>query len=378
MTDATIQTNTPNGSPILAYGEVRGSRRPHWNLILVTIVAIVLIVLGGVAYLMTRPIHLPDHVIAIAALHGGTPLPEALPAVWRNAAESTHGTMVIGLSQDANGWMPFAVVPRWVTIGSGSKHADGLVAVWTDEPIRNVSTRSLWSLVQLTWAARGHAAYLDLDLTRSLNNGSTLAGPIDGNIWYTNAQINTPSSLGLPNGDIAVDLTALPDAWPSVRSALADAGLDLEQAPETLSWTSTTSALPLIELRAAPSLPTSTRQAVAALGRRADFEPITLPDGTLAERMLLPNATSVSAYTDWEAVSGTRVRLTETTASVLDGVNTSSTPPCDDATVIAHLSRSAMTDLFHRVIPGLRLAFDLSIAEKDGKALVCVSKLSTP
>jgi hypothetical protein len=120
------------------------------------------------------------------------------------------------------------------------------------------------------------------------------------------------------DGDISVDISALPETWPFLQNILNEMGLHLDQVPETFTWTNTSSSFPFVTVdfgEASPS--TSTVLAFASIAGLYDIERIQLTDGSYVEGLLRPNSLFSSSSTySWSVSTNTTVQINTHSATI--------------------------------------------------------------
>lgn len=374
--DTHIQTSTPQGSPILAYGEARGPRMGRrTRLVLIGLTMIVLIV-GIPVVFLTSSLPFPERLSVLAAVRGGTALPEGFPRVWRETAAKSRLPLLLGLAWSNDRWEPFVVAFRFGARAGAHVVSKGVFIVQSDQPLTLASRARPFEIFRKMMPLTRYGvfvtffAYLPSD-----ESPIAISGPIEGNVWRTSVRLDPHETRELPAGDVAVDVSSLPEAWPFIRGALSDTGLQLneDERPSVFSWTQATSALPLVVLRYDAPLSTSTLLSVAAATGKYDVARIQLPDGTLAEDLRLPIQLFASTSTnEWGVVTGTTIRMDRTSIAIQGEVPLPSpTGACDAGRTVMRLSRRAIAPILQRLSLPLEPRADVTIGEKDGNMRIC-------
>jgi len=369
-----IQTTTPAGSPIMAYGEARGPRMNGRTVGFALLVLVFLIVVGVGAATLFWPVDLPKNTFILASFHGGEHLSDPLPRVWQNTAETSKLPFVAGIAKTADGWQAFTVTLRGFGDAGSWTHATGPFVIHADTTLDLEKGFRAYMIERPIYALKSHAAFvtikgdaLDASLTGSLN------GVIDGNVWKTTTRLTDHALHDLVSGDLAVDLRALPDAWPSLKDALHDQGFELDTMPETVAWSQTSGTLPALTLDFGADHPsTSTILALAAAAGDYDEVKIQFPDGTVAQDLRLPlHILASTSSVDWEVTTGTHVRIGLNTASINPSqIGPSFVPHCSGRPV-AHFGQNIVLSLAQRFNPSFSGSASIDLTENNGVLQIC-------
>lgn len=368
-----IHSNLPASSPIIAYGEARGPNLRPKLLALIAGSLVVGLIGVGIWMFARMPIAFPNDSPLVLVVHGGTELPESLPTLWRDAARQSPLPVLVGLSRTENGFEPFVLLPRWRQLPAANNSIKGVTRIVSNVPLPLAENIHAVDLASLFLQLFRHPAYAVVNATGKISD-RTMSGSLDGTTWHTETAIATSATQDLPDGDMSVDLTALPDAWSAIDDALARSGFVLEagDAPSALGWTMTTGSTPTLALRYDNGLASSTLLAIAAATGVYDEHPYTLSDGTVTKELGLPFY-AIQA-TDTPNASGTApLHLEGTTLYIGNRTETVHVEPiCRDGRPIMRFSKTA-TQNMKSAFPFL-ISFQLTeieFVDNQGKLVVC-------
>lgn len=354
--DVDIRTTTPNGSPLLAYGTASSFPGPGGWLRYAAIAAVVLLILGGTVLAVTAKLQVPQNPLLIAVIPGHTALSDKLPEIWRKETAQTALPILIGASVRDGKLIPFAV-----TLGlrkTFTLHID-------EAGVQTQAWAATDLLGHLLSRTKGHLLVRPSALGLPL---SDIAGDLTANGWETTLSVPAPSGP-LPPGDVAIDISSMPEAAEPIEHALEGIGYglpsDLPQ-PKSLAWQWSSSTANGLRLDFASPVASSTSamlERIAVPTTRA----YTLQDGTLMQEYIDEGSSisSSTAYGAWQA-DGLAWQSPDFDGSRShDGSCPQGAPILRlDERALTHISRS--TSLF---IPFTRL----EAASLKGKLLICAS-----
>jgi len=379
--DTEIQTSTPPGSPLLAYGESRRSRIPGRLIIFCVASVVVFGLLAALIGAFVFTVELPKNTVLLAAFHGQSQLPDPLPRIWQHTAETSKLPFIAGIAQTDTGWTPFTITLRGFANAGGWTHGASLFALHADTPIETKSTHRAYEIGPPIIQLWKHEVYVILSTSASplsQNSADLIRGSIDQNIWKTSARITSHATDELVAGDLSIDLTAFPESWPLSRDALKDTGIDIDQMPETLSWTAASGTLPTLVMTYGPASPsTSTILGLAAATGQFDTAQVQLPDKTMAEDLRLPRSLlSSTTSAPWEirptaATSTPHMLIEPHLASIVFGTATQPLLSLCSGRIIGFLNSSAIQTIAQRL--GILFESDRSIElmEDEGHLSIC-------
>lgn len=370
--EANIQTNTPQGSPILAYGEVCpptfGSPRHWFGILLACIVALC----GLFVATLFFKIPFPEQVVALVVLHGKSPLSDPLPRIWQNTSETTSFPFIAGIVKQNGEWKSFTITFRgFGNAGAWTKDA-GPFVLRSDSPLVLEQTTIQNILAPILKLGR-HSAVLQIngDQIHPTFSG-TLRGTIDGTTLTTDHNIHSPSSSPLRDGDIVANLNALPTSWPFIKESLASSGIPLDEMPSSIAWTKTTSSLPELDLfyDAGPS--TGTILSLAVVAGQFDEMRIQLPDGSVAEELQLPtHVLTGTSSLRWDTSTGASIWIEGNAAHIQTGALRPHIPVTCPGRLLAQFSRQALQDMAERLNFPKESMRELQLVDQDGQLVVC-------
>lgn len=273
------------------------------------------------AMLMRWWIPLPQHLVALAVVRGGTNLPQAFPSIWREELRTSQMPIFLGLARTSQRIEPFVVSCTLLRCTIFPRHlSPSPRAIKSGESSAHVLT---WN--RLAWISGlvFSPAYLRLD-THEIHPSlqEIVSGPINAfGQWKTNIRLPDASSFvsglrsPLPQADIALDLERLPEAWPLLLNALRPRGiyLDILEKPSSVGLTFSSSSAPEIELHFAQGYATSTATHFAAAMGIFSTLPYRLADETVVEELRLPEYADLLLRADDTQPTTTRKDAYEST-----------------------------------------------------------------
>ena len=287
-------------------------------------------------------VSVPERVVLIAAIRGGTPLPNGLPRTWMSVKEHKKFPSLVGLALQDKRLVPFAFHPG----------QQGLLTFESEIPI---SRPSRMPLAQILWLL-GHTivahGYLQLDGSHFDERlAFHLAGPIDrSGTWRTDARLSPAPSQALPSHEVAINLDALPDAWPLIQSVTREEGflLDESERPALFGWTSASSSIPIVELHFTTKPSATTTLAFASAAGLSESVRTKLPDDVVVEELHKPTFVLQATSPVLIALeSGLQLSITDQTLATVSSEKISPVSPCDArGRPILHISGSALQSLF--------------------------------
>lgn len=372
--ESDIQTQLPEGSPLLAYGQ-SGTRQTKTVLAVIAAGVVLLGILCLIWALGFWNIALPEQTIALAAIHGRTELPESAPELWRQAAEQTSHPLLLGLARKTDEWVPFVLGVRSDPIVGEFQAHEWLLLLQSTEAIEQTRLHSFRSLLNLVRSLKSHRAFLSLSLEAPTSSSTPLVirGPIDGTTWTTDAPLTIPAHT-FSAADLNLNIAALPDSWSTLVSTLSPHPLPipLEEEPLALSWTMSQGTREQLELEFEAPPSTSTRQALEAAAGIFGVRPYSLPDQTLAQELTPPLAESQTLSTStMSALDEDKKRVT-LGGPIAFPVDLGS--PCAPEPFALRLSQTSMNAVLEQL--GLSLRFpgkSFIVASKEGKAIFCIN-----
>lgn len=378
MSDAEIHPELPLGSPILAYGT---SRPPRVRRMLLAIAAGIFVVLAGaIAWLWTAKTRMPDRVVSIAAVRAGTQLPDGFPLAWKDATRDGASSL-LGFVLTEHGLEPFAL-----TLGSPSGAApvsamkNGRFTVLSEQPIAVWRDAPLTEPLALLLKTLFHPAYLRVDPSAfGVDENHLIEGPIDahGN-WNTNTKISGASPQELPSGNIAIDASAFPEAWPIILRELRDRNFDFEPdaSPVAIGWSVSSGTTPLIDLRFAHDVSSSTILSFASAAGLHDVASFKLLDDTVVDELRLPENRLASTSSDaLRTGEGSHLEISGTRLSVVpDAPAPTPASPCSEGRPLLRVSREAIdAALFTSGVPLVHPFQNIEAVELNGKLQICTN-----
>lgn len=370
--DATIQTNTPQGSPILAYGEVCppkfGSPRHWFGIVLACIVVLCSFFVAALFF----SVPFPGQAVVLIGLHGKSSLTDPLPRIWQHTAETTSVPFVAGIVKQHGEWIPFTVTFRGFGNAGAWLQSAGPFVVRAETPITLEPTAIKDILSPIMKLGRHSATLLINGDNIDPAFSGTLRGTVDGTILTTDKGVATPSNISLGNGDVVANLNALPESWQFIRESLMDVGVALDEMPSSIAWTETTVTLPELDLVYDTGPSTGTILSLATLAGQFDTERIQLPDGTVAEDLRLPaHALTGTSTLRWDVSSSTSIWINGPEAHIQTGAIRPQTSRICPGTLLAQFSQHAIENVAERLnIPndGLRT---LQLVALDDRLVIC-------
>lgn len=374
-----IRTSLPNGNPLVAYGTA-----PRWNprrIAAIAAGALVLLILApAITYLFVGRIPFPEHAAVTASVRASSGFQESLPGIWGRAARTGAFPALLGLSMRDGRPEPFVVTPRWSDIPSSHVRRSGPFAIWSDAPISAWSERRPWDLVRPFIRLTRNETFISVDLDElapGIGTGS-VSGPFASGVWTTEAVLPTRDANPLPPGDLGIDIASFPDAWPAIRSALAENGITapIDSTPTAMGWTVTTGTIPEIRLRFENGVSTATVLAFASAAGVFDVVQVKLPDDEVVEELRPPSGrVSSGSPIRWEVASGTWLVVSGTELSLQRAPmpETDTDRVCSDGRPVVRLSPKAVDLLLQQFgIPERNFFKNVEISEASGKMIVCL------
>jgi hypothetical protein len=310
--DPEIRVDLPSSSPIIAYGETRQPRGNKFLALFAGGFLLIFLVAALIASLLIR-VPLPDNTVLVATVHGGSSLPNGAPAVWQVAA---HHPILLGLAKGEHGLVAYRVGLVSDQRTENSKIATWPFAISSDAPLSTNESRSIFEIIWSAIRLGNHQAYITLNTKPLTEANEQITGFIDDGVWKTDVRTASTNTT-LPPGDVSIDLTSQPDAWPAIRDMMAQAipGLTLNEQPTTLGWTMATDT-PRIVASYASTPSTSTLLAFAEAAGLHDENELALPDGSAAVEFEPPmNTILASGTAALTSASGTQLHISDQTIS---------------------------------------------------------------
>jgi hypothetical protein len=248
----------------------------------------------------------------------------------------------------------------------------------SDGPLELSPTRKLRELLALLMRRGRNDAYLVLDASAlNLGGGQMLSGPITNGVWRTDQKIDAVSATDLPEGDVSINLRALPEAWPAIKSVFGETGLMSlpSEAPSAIAWRVSSDAPLSMELRFESGVPSSTRAHFAAATGVYSIRRTTLPDKNVIEELDLPLDPTASTTVGTEPTNTYRLIVTTSSLRLAEADAASSTPQtsCSNSKPFLRLKTTAIKSILTRLLLPNNFIFQyLEAAENQGKMIICV------
>ena len=366
--DVDIISTTPTGSPLLAYG-TSNTFPERGKFFAMLAAAIILILVVGISiYSVSKKITVPSDPIIVAIVPSGTHLPDSVPAAWKQATANSAFPVILGASIRRGQMVPFAAYLGLTAPAGSIADKQWPFIILTDHPLTDLQTKP-WPVSELMFAlVKPSGMSLQVRPSALGFKLPDITGPITSDGWVTSLAAPTSTS-GLPNGDISIDLSALPDAAGPLKEALASTGIALPtdlpaMTALAVEWPSATTTGLRLDLQSQPSSSTSD---ILQHGTMTIARPYTLPDGTVVQDMVattVPNSNASGTLDDAWVNNGLSW---QTPGYRVYAVNSSL---CIHGTPIFSLSEKAMSRI-HAVWP-MSLTLDaVDIASLSGHLVVC-------
>lgn len=310
MNEPVIHSSTPNGSPILAYGESSAPRTKRAWFWLV-IIGLVLTIFMSIAWIVVHaPLPVPNTTSILAFVSAKTPLPADSPSLWKEARRRAgRFPLFVGYVRSNDGReLPFAIVHTFTLRSSSGS--------WFWQLIQEESTSFTLASprkVAASWTEYLSPAWLrvwpnHLFPSSALEDLPSFGGPLSRGQWHT----DLPAPFDLKDlrhiqGQTYLRISAIPRAWPILQQLFGGFGYDLpaDLLPSSVEWTATASGTKPTVAATFESAPTSTLVRIAATAGLVDRVTTKLPDGTLAVYEGYPDALlRESTTSSWETPSG--------------------------------------------------------------------------
>lgn len=328
-----MPTLLPAASPIAAFGERK--RSPLGPILFIIALLITAAVVAVITLPFFTPVPLPSGVVALAFVPGQTSLPDAYPPLWRDTLATSKFPVLLGARDENGSLTPFAVAARFsIPTGHGDSF-HGPFAFVTDEADASTSVVTvnswpwLWSLT--------HGGFLQI----TTPDGHTLHGALTRSGWTVDETAQPSQMTITPSGDITVDAQALPIVWKAFQQSMAQDALELPDAPNSFSWSSTQGNLPALRLTFDQTVPSTTISAILRSYGMYATDTLTLPDGDTTDELLDPDASLVASSSqimpdgDVLTVNGATLQLGQTPTAADD------VPSCPGS-LIAYFSGVAL------------------------------------
>jgi len=373
-----IQPHLPTGSPILAYGQSKGL--PIGRKFLALLAGIFVIFCVAAVWTTRAIVRFPDRVLAFAAINGSATLPTDSPLAWTIASSRTTLPKIIGVALTDQGPEPFALVLGSVPKTDLHVEREGAFAFVSVHPLRHTTPQRLGSLLFFFAEGLFHPAYVRIDPSvLNPNLMQTIQGRIDkSGAWITDVQLPTGSVQRLPSSDIAIDLTAFPDAWPEIQRALLATGFPLDEilSPTAFGWSASGGTPQHIELAYEHGVPTSTALTFAAAAGIFDQRVYKLPGDVIAQELRTPTSIlSVTSSKLWDVTSGTQMILSADAIalqSTQQQERADATSPCSDGRLVFSLKPAILQDILSKTgLSSSLLVGEVSAFERGGHLVVC-------
>ncbi len=351
--ESTIRTHTPD-------------ENPTQKLLAILAGVFAVLVIFGILLIRTR-IPMPERVVFVAMVRGGTKLPSDIPNVWKRAIEHTIAPTLLGIAMENGRPNPFALTMHRITDPSLRVERSGLLAFVSDRELPRASSMTLGATFLLALRTLASPAYLIVDShaldTRLLDQ---MRGPVNKlGVWTTDIRLPSKPYTELPPGDVALDLETFPEAWPILTAVSRDAGFPLtfEERPIRIGWTPASNSAPFVDLEWALPISTSTQLAIASAAGISIAVPYRLPDGVVVDELRLPHAFPTTSS----------ILLTDRHIAMERIENALPARACRDGRPVFRLAHESLHQIF------LLLGFDalsdfttLEIAESGKRMHVCL------
>lgn len=377
--DQEVPKQLPNGSPILAYGI---AKRFTIGRKLLALIAGIFVIACAAAVIVTRGfVQFPDRLLALAAVRGNIQLPSGYPLAWTSVGQ-TPFPKFFGVAMTDAGPEPFAIIVGSSPQTTLNVDRSGAFAFVSEHPLNRTIPNHLYSIASFAAGTILHPAELRVDPSvLDPNIMERIEGPVDANgIWKTNIRIPSRDAQALPSMDLALDLTALPEAWPLIQTAVSKEGLSLDEIdpPTAFGWNMTSGALPNVELRYANGAATSTKLAFAAAAGLFDVQPYTLPGDVVGQELKTPkNMLAATSSNSWAIGVGAQLELAENSVSIktigIQGGSMESNEVCTQGRRLFSMKQAAIQSILTKInLQPFMPVRTIEAHELKGYLVVCV------